>query len=76
MSTFQQALTDIEFDCDLPDDQMIADVVLVARVVHRETFEELTYLASNKSISEVVRAGLIAIAPNFIEHQKRDDDGT
>lgn len=63
MSSVATALAALDFQADanaIPDGYLLADAVVVMRLVHGETGRESMFIALNEGCSGIVSVGLLA----------------
>lgn len=69
MSTVQQALAGIEFDRQVSDGDLVADVTILMRMVRVDDGQESLIITGNTGYSGIMQMGMLETALAFIRQE-------
>lgn len=75
MTALTDALAGLDLTEDLPEGEMVADAVVVLRLVHQETGRETFLISVSEGISYITELGLIVAAHDVLRSPQIRDVG-
>lgn len=78
MSRLTDALAGLDLNCDLDDEDLLSDVIVLGKIIDANTGAESFLMAVNDSIGAITQLGLIAaansLAPSYANTDDEDDE--
>ena len=74
MSDLIEALQGVTFDGDVPEDVLVADAIVILRLIDQATGRETFLVRNNEGISGIIQLGLMHCAMDIIGTRRAKDD--